>query len=346
MAVEPVISIIVPNYNGGRTIGKCLDSVFAFDDSAREVIVIDDRSEDGSSDIIRQYPCKLIQFEKHAGASAARNAGAFNSSGDILFFIDADCLLKENTLSIIRERFSGQPKDLIIGGTYTPVPFDPGFFSRFQSAFINYFETKKCDNPDYLATHALAIRAETFKRIGGFNEDFLPILEDVEFCHRLRRIGCRLIVEPELQVQHIFNHSFTRSLRNAIRKTQYWIVYSVENRDLLADSGTASREIKLTGASWLVTVLSASLACLFERRGLLILLPLLWSAVIIANRRLLLAFHKAGGALFALKSSGYYFLIYPAAVWTGAFRGLAHYISARKKRRRRSGPAFRPSQNP
>ncbi len=341
--MELVISIIIPNYNGSRTIGKCLDSIFAFDDRAREVIVIDDRSEDGSSDIIRKFPCRLIQFEKHAGASSARNAGAFSSRGDVLFFIDADCLIKDDTLSIIRKRLSGQPKDLIIGGTYTLVPFDPGFFSRFQSAFINYFETKKCDNPDYLATHALAIRAETFKRIGGFKEDFLPILEDVEFCHRLRRAGCRLLVEPELQVQHIFNHSFTRSIRNAIRKTQYWIMYSIENKDLLADSGTASREIKLTGVSWLVTILLASLAGLFERPGLLVPLPFLWSAVLIANRRLLMAFHRAGGALFALKSAGYYLLLYPAAIWIGAFRGIVHSVSGKKKRRSRSGPALRPS---
>ncbi len=344
--MEPVISIIVPNYNGSRTIGKCLDSIFAFQDDAPEVIVIDDRSEDGSADIIRTYPCKLIQFEKHAGASAARNAGAFSSSGDILFFIDADCLIQEDTLSIIRKRLSGQTRDLIIGGTYTPVPFDSGFFSRFQSAFINYFETKKCDKPDYLATHALAIHAETFKRAGGFREDFLPILEDVEFCHRLRRSGFSLVVEPKIQVQHIFNHSFIRSIRNAIRKTQYWVVYSMENGDLLADSGTASREIKLTGVTWMATALSASLACLSGRPELLIPLPGLWLAVIIANRRLLMAFHKAGGTRFALKSAGYYLLIYPAAIWLGACRGILHYLRFRKKRGSRSGTALRPFQNP
>jgi GT2 family glycosyltransferase len=346
MAVEPVISIIVPNFNGRRTIGKCLDSIFAFDDSAREVIVIDDRSEDGSSDIARQYPCRLIQFEKHAGASAARNAGAFSSSGDVLFFIDADCLIKEDTLSIIRKRLSGQPEDLIIGGTYTPVPFDPGFFSRFQSAFINYFETKKCDNPDYLATHALAIRTETFKRIGGFKEDFLPILEDVEFCHRLRRAGCRLMVEPELQVQHIFYHSFTKSIRNAIRKTQYWIMYSLENRDLFSDSGTASREIKLTGVAWLVTVLDALFVVASGRRDLFIPLLVLWSAVIFKNRRVFLAFYKAGGFLFAIKAMGYYLTVYPAAIWIGAFKGMLQYITRKTRQPERSAPAHCHHQDP
>jgi GT2 family glycosyltransferase len=344
--VEHFISIIVPNYNGRITIGKCLDAIFATEGESREVIVIDDQSQDGSSDIIKRYPCTLIQLEKHAGASAARNAGALNSKGDVLFFIDADCLMQEDTLSILRQRLSGQPKEVIIGGTYTPVPYDPGFFSRFQSAFVNYFETKNSSNPDYLATHALAIRAETFKMIGGFTENFLPILEDVEFCHRLRRAGCRLVIEPDLQVQHIFNHSFPRSLGNAVKKTRYWVVYSLENRDLFSDSGTASREIKLTGVAWLVTFLDALFAAASGRRDLFIPLLFLWSAVILKNRRLFLAFYKAGGFLFAMKAMGYYLFIYPAAIWIGAFKGMLQYMTRKKTRQHRSSPAHCPHQGP
>jgi len=77
--MQQLMSIIIPNYNGSRTIGKCLESVFALNDEDLEVIVVDDCSEDGSLYIIRRYPCRLIQMEKHAGASAARNAGALNS---------------------------------------------------------------------------------------------------------------------------------------------------------------------------------------------------------------------------------------------------------------------------
>jgi glycosyltransferase involved in cell wall biosynthesis len=328
--VKHFISIIIPNFNGSRTIGKCLESIFAFNDDDREVIVVDDCSEDGSLDIIRKYPCRLIQLEKHAGASAARNAGAFSSKGDVLFFIDADCLLKEETLLIIRNHLSAQPADVVIGGTYTPVPQDPGFFSQFQSAFINYFETKNSGNPDYLATHALVIHAGTFKKLGGFTENFLPILEDVEFCHRLRRAGYRLMMDPDLQVRHIFNHSFVRSIRNAVRKTRYWIVYSLVNRDLFADSGTASREIKLSGVAWLATAVLAFLSFVSGQRGFLIPLPLLWASGIFVNRYLFKAFYKAGGAFFAFMAGMYYVIVYPAAVWTGAVRGAVQYFLQKK----------------
>ena len=335
--MKHLISIIIPNYNGSQTIGKCLESIFAFNDDDREVIVVDDCSEDGSLDVIGKYPCRLIQLEKHAGASAARNAGAFNSRGDVLFFIDADCLLKENTLLIIRNHLSAQPADVVIGGTYSPVPQDPAFFSRFQSAFINYFETKNSSNPDYLATHALVIHAEIFRKLGGFTENFLPILEDVEFCHRLRRAGYRLIMDPDLQVRHIFNLSFVRSIRNAVKKTRYWVMYSLVNRDLFADSGTASREIKLSGAIWLAMVVLAFLSLVSGQRGFLMPLPLLWASGVFVNRYLFKAFFKAGGTFFALMAGTYYVIVYPAAVWTGALMGAVQYFRQKKMKSGQGG---------
>ena len=337
-AMEHFISIIIPNYNGSRTIGKCLGSIFAFNDDDREVIVVDDCSEDGSLDIIRKYPCRLVQLEKHAGASAARNAGAVNSKGDLLFFIDADCLLQQNTLPVIRKHLASWPADLLIGGTYTPVPYDPEFFSLFQSVFINYFETKNLSNPDYLTTHALAVHAKTFRKLGGFKEKFLPILEDVEFCHRIRRAGFRLTMDADLRVQHIFNFSLRRSLRNAARKTHYWIVYSLENRDLFADSGTASVELKINGIAWLGTMLLGFLALATGREGFLMPLPLLWAVDIFVNRHLFSAFSKAGGALFGFLGGMYYMMVYPAAVWVGVFRGVVQYVFRNKMQADPGGP--------
>jgi glycosyltransferase involved in cell wall biosynthesis len=324
-AMKHFISIIIPNYNGSQTIGKCLESIFAFNNEEQEVIVVDDGSGDGSAGIIRKYPCRFIQLEKHSGASAARNAGAVNSTGDVLFFIDADCLLQRDTLAVIRENLDAHPADVVFGGTYTPVPYDPGFFNQFQSVFINYSETKNSGNPDYIATHAMVIHAETFKKIGGFTENFLPILEDVQFSHRLRRAGYRLLMIANLQVRHIFNFSFMKSLQNAARKTRYWTVYSLTNRDLLADSGTASREIKINGGVWLATVLLALLSLASGRRGFLAPLPFLWAFGIVANRRLFKAFSRAGGVLFASLAGMYYTIAYPAAVWIGALKGLVQY---------------------
>ena len=325
--MKQMISIIIPNYNGSRTIGICLDSIFSHEDPDREVIVVDDCSDDGSRDLIRKYPCTLIELKKRSGASAARNAGAFSCTGDILFFIDADCILKADSLEVVRKHLAVQSHTRVIGGTYTPMPYDPGFFNAFQSVFINYFETKNSSGPDYLATHAMVIHASVFRKLGGFTENFLPILEDVEFCHRLRKAGYSLMVAPDLQVRHVFNFSFRKSMRNAIRKTRYWVEYSLLHRDLFADSGTASREIKINGGVWLATLFLMLLAGASGRLGVLMVLPLLWTANIYLNRHLFRAFHAAGGVEFAFLAGLYYGVVYPAALWTGAFRGLVQYLT-------------------
>ncbi len=320
-----LISIIIPNYNGGATIGKCLEAAFASVYEDFEVIVVDDCSNDDSVDVIRQFPCKLIRLNEHAGAAKARNVGAANSSGEILFFTDADCLLEKNAASIAGRFLASNETNVIVGGTYTPLPYDNSFFSLFQSIYINYSETKNADNPDYIATHAMAIDAETFRRNHGFSESFLPILEDVEFSHRLSRAGYRLVINPEIQVRHIFGFSLLKSLRNAVVKSMYWTIYSLRNKDLLADSGTASVELKFNVAAYWLCVLLLLGFSLTTGTIILLFLPLVLSANLLINERLLRALYQTGGLSFSIVATLYYLIIYPLPVSAGALAGIVRY---------------------
>jgi GT2 family glycosyltransferase len=317
---KPFISVIIPNYNGGGTIGKCLEAVISSGYPNFEVIVVDDCSEDNSVEIIGKYPCSLIRLPEHGGASMARNKGAANANGEALFFTDADCVIRPDTLEIAGSAFP-RHSDAVAGGTYTPLPYDKGFFSAFQSVFVNYSETI-LKEPDYVATHAMLISKRLFLESGGFNEDFMPILEDVEFSHRLRRKGVRLIMLPDLVVSHIFNFSIYGSLRNAVRKSMYWTMYSIANRDIMKDSGTASVELKANTLSWGVCV---TLTLLFLISGNI---SFVWAAVavlilnLLASRGFIMALIRAGGPFFTIRAVLYYTAVYPIAVGTGGLIGL------------------------
>lgn len=326
MSSERHISIVISNYNKAATIGKCLEAAFSSRYENFEVVVVDDNSVDNSIEIIKKFPCKLICLEKHAGASRARNIGAFSSNGDIIFFTDADCLLKEDTLSIVNRALSKTGHDVIIGGTYTKIPYDKGFFSLFQSVFINYSETKKVENPDYIATHAMIIHAQTFRKSNGFPEDFLPILEDVEFSHRLRREGRRLVINPEIQVQHIFNFSLSASLLNAIKKSMYWTMYSLKNKDLLADSGTASKELKTNVTLYFLSLLFLFLWIISQNPLFLYPLFLIFIFNSFVSRGLLKAFYETKGTLFAGLAYMYYTLLYPLPVGMGVIAGTMSHL--------------------
>ena len=325
---ERLISVVIPNRNGAAVIGRCLAAALASNYGQFEVVVVDDASDDASVEVIRTFPCRLVRLKEHQGVSKARNAGAKASCGELLLFIDNDCLLGRETLSIANASY-GQRKDLILGGTYTASPHDRDFFSFFQSVFIHHFETKKAV-PDYVAAHVMVIDAELFRSSGGFVEDsFIGVaasVEDVEFCHRLRRAGCRLAMNRDMQVQHMFRFSLRRSLDNAIRKARYWTRYSMANRDLFADSGAASLELKANVLSCLgQAFLLASCVALGVWWPVGPMATLL-AIVLALNRKLVGAWFRTRGLAFAVLATLYYVTAYAAAVGVGAACGAVQHL--------------------
>jgi len=326
------ISIIIPNYNGAATIGKCLEAAFASRYENFEVVVVDDCSRDRSVETINPFPCRLIKLTEHAGAAQARNIGVQHAKGEIIFFVDADCLLTPDALSIASAACQSHGPGFVIGGTYTLEPYDRSFFSRFQSVFIHYSETKHLEHPDYIATHAMVIAAQTFQAAGGFWQEEMPILEDIEFSHRLRRMGYCLVMHPDLLVQHVFNYTFIKSIRNAVRKASYWTAYSLQHHDIFVDSGTASIELKLNVVCWCLSFLLIT-GCLGFPAWLLCLSLLLVNGVnFLASRNMIRKMVSGIGWWFGFKAAIYYFLLYPAAVGLGVTVGIGQYLTRSKSK--------------
>jgi glycosyltransferase involved in cell wall biosynthesis len=323
---ERFISVIIPNHNSKDTIDECLRAAFASAYGNYEVVVVDDASVDGSTEIIKRHPCRLIELKERRGVSRARNLGAKHSRGEVFLFIDADCLLQKNSLAIVNKSFDAGAE--VLGGSYTPIPRDhKRFFSTFQSVFVNYYETRK--EPDYLAAHCLALHKKVFFEVGGFIEDsylgFEAGVEDVELSHRLRRRGYELKMQPGLLVRHIFNFSLFTSLKNAYQKSRLWVMYSIKNRDILASSGTASLELKLNVVVYFLVLITGMLT-IFIDPIFLALLSALFALNVYSSRGLLRECHRVGGKIFTLKAASYYFLLYPMAVGLGAFAGGSKYL--------------------
>ncbi len=323
-----MISVIIPNHNGSATIGICLQSLLSSRYKAYEVIIVDDCSADDSIDIIRRYPCRLIRLDRHSGASRARNAGARASRGNLLFFVDADCVVQEDTLTRVAEAYRKNP-DCVIGGSYTPVAHDDSFYSTFQSIFINYSELRN-RSPDYIASHAMVIDKHVFARCGGFAEDFMPILEDVEFSHRLKRAGVRLIMDSTILVRHIFNFTLAKSLGNAMKKTKYWTGYSLGNSDLASDSGTASLELKINVVSACICWLLLFCYVLSQENFFLHCMLFVTVLNIIYSRGVLRAFFRVKGWPFAFGAALYYCFLYPLPIVAGSISGTLFYFQMRR----------------
>lgn len=323
------LSVIIPNHNGSAFVETCLKALFSARHQPFEVIVVDDCSADNSAEIINKFPCRLIRLENQGGASKARNTGAQNSLGNALFFIDVDCVVQDDTILRAIKAYE-KNRNLVIGGSYTPIAFDDTFFSTFQSIFINYSELRNIE-PDYIAGHAMVMGKDVFEKSGGFPEDFIPIIEDVEFSHRLKQSGQRLIMDNAILVRHIFNYDLRKSLRNAFRKSKYWLAYSMGNRDLMADSGTASVELKFN-------VFCSSLIWFFflcliisPHTFFLACVIIVFAFNLAVNRSLIRAFFREKGRAFGIKAMLYYTLVYAMAVATGGAAGMAYYLQSHRK---------------
>lgn len=331
------VSVVIPNRNGAATLEACLRAACAAADRGGEVVLVDDASDDGSLAIAARFPCAVVALGAHGGVSRARNAGARAARGELLLFVDADCLLEPGAVEAARREY-GDRRDLVLGGTYTLRPPDTDFFSRFQSAFIHHLETRR-PVPDYVAAHAMLVDRALLLRSGGFVEGAVlgraAGVEDVELSHRLRRAGCELAMSEGLRVRHVFRFSLRRSLANAARKARTWTAYSLAAGDLLADSGTASRALKanvvLAGAQALLVAwglaAGADWPCAAAAAAALAL-------DLHLSRGLLAAWARAGGRRFAALAAAYYVTAFAAAVAAGAAAGVARYAwNARLLRR-------------
>jgi glycosyltransferase involved in cell wall biosynthesis len=113
-------SIVVPNFNGSRYIGACLESIIAQrrDGIDLEIIVIDGASDDGSQEIIASYDRHLSFWssEKDDGQSDALNRGFSRSSGDIMGWLCSDDLYLPGTLEQVKVFLNRSPEvDLVYG---------------------------------------------------------------------------------------------------------------------------------------------------------------------------------------------------------------------------------------
>src|SRR5712691_2010914 len=87
------VSIIVPVYNGGRQLDQCLSAIQRSLYSNYELIVVDNGSTDDSVEIARKYGADIVYCPGPSGPGAARNAGASQARGEIVFFVDADVVI-------------------------------------------------------------------------------------------------------------------------------------------------------------------------------------------------------------------------------------------------------------
>lgn len=182
MDKAPLLSVIIPVYNGEMYLNEALDSVRAQHYPALEIIIVDDGSTDGSGAIARSRPEKIRYVRQdNAGPAAARNRGIREAKAKLIAFLDADDIWPERSLSIRLETLQRDPS--LQGAVGKIRIFRMGVPDAAPSPLTL---TEPMSLP-MLVGGGLFYRS-VFAKIGFFNEE-LRQSEDLDWLLRLREAG-------------------------------------------------------------------------------------------------------------------------------------------------------------
>jgi glycosyltransferase involved in cell wall biosynthesis len=331
LSEDAYISVIIPVHNGEAHLDECLRALSCCGEGF-EVIVIDDGSTDDSARIARRHSrVKLLQLAARGGPAAARNHGARQARSDVLLFIDADVRVRPDTVKRVTDHFRLKPKLAALFGSYDDSPASTRFVSQYKNLFHHFTHQQARPQAETFWAGCGAVRREVFMHLGGFDEQCYrePSIEDIELGYRLRRALYPVLLDKQLQVQHLKAWTLTSLLRADIfRRAVPW-------SRLMLERGALSRDLNLRvgeRVSALATVSALALLALsLASTYLLAPASLLLMLVFILNRKMYYFFMRRMGPLSLPGVAALHLLYYCYSSAAFALCCMAHAFSGRKR---------------
>jgi glycosyltransferase involved in cell wall biosynthesis len=172
--VGPLVSVIIPVFNGERFLREAVESVLAQKYSPVEIIIVDDGSTDGTATVARSFP-ETVRYlhQTNHGPAAARNRGIEQAQGDLIAFADTDDLWPSHKLELQLPYLIRDSKiDIVLG--------------RIQQVLLSETQAKEIGDPAFSVNLGSAvIRKSCFERVGLFDET-MRYSEDVDWFMRAR----------------------------------------------------------------------------------------------------------------------------------------------------------------
>jgi len=200
-AGAPFVSVIIPHFNDFARLGECLGALHrqTWPAGRYEIIVADNNSDGGVERVRAIAGADVTVVAAHEqGAGPARNAGVAASRGEVLAFIDSDCIAEPDWLAagiaaLDRFDYAGGQVVTRIGALAAITPAE-AYEAVFAFNFRKYIEQDK-----FSGTGNLFVPRPLFDRVGGFRAG---VSEDMDWCHRANALGCRLGYAPDAVVAH------------------------------------------------------------------------------------------------------------------------------------------------
>ncbi len=197
------ISIVIPSYQSSSTITDCLESVFNQNtNTPYEVIVVDSSSDETPEVILQRFPTvRLIALSKRTLPGTARNIGVDTAKGEIIAFLDSDCVAEPDWLER-RLDLHHQGYRIVGGSVKNGTPGNLIGTAGYVCEFREFQAVGKPRFVDHVPTCNISYDQDLLASSGGFPDEYYP-QEDLLFHRLLMKENDRIYFDPELCVFHL-----------------------------------------------------------------------------------------------------------------------------------------------
>ncbi len=226
----PALSIVIVSWNTRDYLDACLTSLRDAPDAVtREVIVVDNASEDGTATMVAEaHPgVTLVANDANLGYAAGNNQGIELASGEQVLLLNPDVVVHEGALDTLvsflarcPEAGAVAPRLILPDGSvqascrsfptpdvvlYEALGLSRLFprsrrFGKYRMTWWDYDDERQVDQP---MASSILIRGEALAQVGGMDEQFPIFFNDVDLCRRLRDAGWNIWYTPEASMDHV-----------------------------------------------------------------------------------------------------------------------------------------------
>jgi len=233
------LSIIIVNYNVKEFLLNLLHSIEkASEHLTKEIIIVDNASDDGSVEFIRsKFPSViLIDNKTNVGFGKANNQGLAVAKGEYILLINPDTVVSEDTFEKMIAFFNSHPEAGLAGckilnsdgslqlacrrsfpGPWTSFTKVTGLSTLFPNSRLfakynlTYLDENKTYEVDAISGSFMMMKKEVYEKTGGFDEQFFMYGEDLDLCYRIKKAGFKVYYVHTSRIIHYKGESTKRS---------------------------------------------------------------------------------------------------------------------------------------
>ncbi len=303
-APRPSISVVIPIHNAAHLVERVFAPIIAALERQEidEILVVDDCSTDQLMVQLAKYPfVKTARTTQISGPGAARNLAAEHATGEILWFVDSDVIVADDSARMLGQRFT-DPSVVAVMGSYDDTPAAPSFLSQYKNLVHHFYHHQAKAEASTFWAGCGAVRKSAFLAVKGFDAATykVPSIEDIELGDRLRAAGGRILLDRSIRGKHLKVWRLGNLLHTEIfRRAIPWSKLMLRRGGLIDDLNIGRAE-RLRA----LLVLFLSTSALLATTGLISWwLPMgVFAVDLIASRTFLAFFLRARGFWFMVRA--------------------------------------------